>query len=469
MLFLENCLQTVMFQDETHEPVSVESSIQVVSSLSDNESQTKACKYETREAQAGAVSHAETQTDSPVPRIQPHVQYDEGRLADFLKRICPKVLGELDKVQKSRAFDRYYSSRVEEDKIPRKLHSLNPSSGLPIECRLNCLTWSCTGAVLALGYGSVNHESWCDHRSKINLFNINRPNFSTTTPNQTLETKSCVSCLRGHVNESSTLAAGLVNGEVLVWNLQWEDDCLFGSSETSGGGHEDAVVQIYWITDPSSDLGSSKSILVSASRDGQLIFWHLTSKTGGLRRGQGFGIPYSHLPQLEKGRGLNLSPDELLPITCFSFMTNNSSNFVVAVENGGLFRCSTITTKPISGIDPEVNLSDPSSGSFQSHNGQIRDVQFSPDQHQMFISCSSDGEIRLYNYEQSSPLRTILHDEGIVNGLSWSPSNSGIFLCWGIDATVYFYDLNPTSLSPAFCLKNSTENLKVNFALHSPQ
>ncbi|XP_071448397.1 cytoplasmic dynein 2 intermediate chain 2-like [Hetaerina americana] len=460
-----------MFQEETLEPVSVQSFVEKESTQVNGEIQTVPCAYENVNVQVGCVSNAETQTDPAITSAPPQVSFNEARLASFLTRICPKVLEELDKAHNSRAFDRYSGGDFEDGNKTRKLHTLQPSCGLPIECKLNCLIWSCSGAVIALGYGSNHHDGWCDHRSKILLFNINRPNFSSTVPSQTLETKSCVTCISGHPSESSIIAAGLFSGEVLVWNMQWEEDCLLGSSETVGGGHEDAIIKAEWVSDPfkSSDAGPSRLALATAGLDGRLILWRLASQTGGLRRGQGFGVTGSHLSQSKKGKSVTHSVDELLPITSFSFVFNDPTSFIVAVEGGGLFRCSSLSTKVIAGSDPDFVMNDPVISAYEGHNSHICDVQCSPNQDNIFISCSSDGEIRYYNLNQTSPLQIIQFDGGMVKGLSWSPTQADVFLCWGEDSNLLLYDLSKGPFKPYLPLESNDSHSKVKSAMYNPQ
>jgi hypothetical protein len=51
-----------------------------------------------------------------------NVDYD--KLAAFLSRICPKVIAELDKMHRSRAFDGYEPTDDDGDGGVKKLHTL---------------------------------------------------------------------------------------------------------------------------------------------------------------------------------------------------------------------------------------------------------------------------------------------------------------------------------------------------------
>jgi hypothetical protein len=55
-----------------------------------------------------------------------NVDYD--KLAAFLRRICPKVITELDRMHRSRAFDGYEPVEDDTDGAVKKLHTLQVPS-----------------------------------------------------------------------------------------------------------------------------------------------------------------------------------------------------------------------------------------------------------------------------------------------------------------------------------------------------
>jgi hypothetical protein len=65
------------------------------------------------------------QTDSVQPELMMAENVDYDKLAAFLNRICPKVLTELDKMHRSRAFDGYEPIEDDDaDGAAKKLYML---------------------------------------------------------------------------------------------------------------------------------------------------------------------------------------------------------------------------------------------------------------------------------------------------------------------------------------------------------
>lgn len=66
----------------------------------------------------------QVQTDHVQPEMMTAENVDYDKLAAFLNRICPKVLTELDKMNRSRAFDGYEPIEDDTDGAVKKLYML---------------------------------------------------------------------------------------------------------------------------------------------------------------------------------------------------------------------------------------------------------------------------------------------------------------------------------------------------------
>jgi len=66
----------------------------------------------------------QVQTDHVQPELMTAENVDYDKLAAFLNRICPKVLTELDKMNRSRAFDGYEPIEDDTDGAVKKLYML---------------------------------------------------------------------------------------------------------------------------------------------------------------------------------------------------------------------------------------------------------------------------------------------------------------------------------------------------------
>lgn len=95
----------------------------------------------------------------------------------------------------------------------------------------------------------------------------------------------------------------------------------------------------------------------------------------------------------------NLAPD----ITCFDFIKNyplrpadekTPEVFVVGTKTGKLFLCNI----KVQGVDPVFEA-------LEGHSTCILDVAFSEQRPGVFVSISMDSELRVYDVNQSSPLK----------------------------------------------------------------
>lgn len=77
-----------------------------------------------------------------------------------------------------------------------------------------------------------------------------------------------------------------IAGEILVWNLQKDDDCLISTTVTVPGAHREAVSQVSWVRNP--DPTQQRHVLVSAGRDGRLLMWQVGTHSGSIQLIEGY-------------------------------------------------------------------------------------------------------------------------------------------------------------------------------------
>nr|CAD7392261.1 unnamed protein product [Timema cristinae] len=465
----------------------------------DAEAQTVELSYQEKESQSVAANSIETQTEDHQPKSSVPPYVDEERLAAFLKRICPAVLKELDKVNKSRAFIGYEPIPDDTDGEIKQLHTLEtPIIHSRSEVKVSGLSWSCSGGAIALGYSHLEHDNWCDHNSSVQLYNINRADTSPTTSYKTLKTSSCVTSLKAHPSEPSILAVGTFSGELLVWNLQSEDEILVGSSAVVPGSHREAITHVSWIRSP--DPTHQRPLLVTSSSDGRVLVWSVGSRPGSLRLVDGTGVP-NPMPagamapaeplasarhflttaekfvismeySMKAQNKVQMSPlggsnSAELGVTCFSFSPHDPTSFVVGVEGGTILKCSTITAKSTLVVSTEVHLRDPVLSCYDSHQGAVTCINFSPHLQGVFLTCSTDKEIHIYHTDQPSPAQVFYSDFEIL-GVSWCPSHPHLFAAWGMGGTVDFFDLKSREVTPVLRLYSGDKPSPVSVVSFNP-
>ncbi|CAG2056042.1 unnamed protein product, partial [Timema podura] len=295
-----------------------------------------------------------------------------------------------------------------------------------------------------------------------------RADASPTKSYKTLETRSCVTSLKAHPSEPSLLAVGTFSGELLVWNLHSEDEILVGSSAVVPGSHREAITHVSWIRSP--DPTHQRPLLVTSSSDGRVLVWSVGSRPGSLRLVDGFVISMEYSMKVQNK--VQISPlggsnSAELGVTCFSFSPHDPTSFVVGVEGGTILKCSTITDKSTSVVSTEVHLRDPVLSCYDSHQGAVTCITFSPHRQGVFLTCSTDKEIHIYHTDQPSPAQVFYSDFEIL-GVSWCPSHPHLFAAWGMGGTVDFFDLKSREVTPVLSLYSADKPSPVSVVSFSP-
>ena len=444
-----------MFTDSSCDYVGIDSSWETERELKDEEVQTANTSYEVQESQTYISTDAETQTDNLHIEMMAEENVDYDKLTAFLRYVGPLVSTELDKCDRSRAFDSYEPLDDDIDGMVKKLHDIQIPSNFNnnSEIYVSSLTWFSTGTVIACSYCYISHEDWCDHSSWVQLFNINK----SSTPSRFLEVGACVTALSAHPFEPSILAAGLYDGKVVVWNLQRDDASLIGVSTVLPAIHREHVTQVSWINN--TDAIQNRPLLASSGSDGRIMLWKVEAHAGISKLSEAFIITLERIRYLSldmyvpspvgiEGRGTELG------INCFSFSLLDPTCFIVGIDGGILLCCSTISAKPAP-VDADIPLKDPILRAFDRHQGAIISVKCSPHRDDTFISCATDKEIRMYSTKQPNP-RLVIHVANGIGGLEWSLAYSHIVATWGNDnSTVEFYNLQTKQIVPYLQIPSS--------------
>ena len=85
-------------------------------------------------------------------------------------------------------------------------------------------------------------------------------------------------------------------------------------------------------------------------------------------------------------------------ITCLSGNASDNSMLIFGTESGSIFEGSLNNPVIVHGPEKtELEWYDPVKIPFAPHNGRVHSVQFSPFDRNIFLSCGSDQEIRIYS------------------------------------------------------------------------
>ncbi|XP_015184133.1 PREDICTED: WD repeat-containing protein 34-like [Polistes dominula] len=450
-----------MFTNESSDTVGFESQVSVAKPEVSANVQTTEITYFSNQAQTVEKKNAETQTIQEQAKT-PNVDYN--KLAKFLRKVTPSLLETLDAAYNTNAFEDYDTKTTKSTsanlQLLKRLNTIEESDivlSQISQIKISDLSWSIAGGTLAVSHSAVYHETWCDHPTQIKLYGLSREDQLSDNPNKTLEVNSCVTTLSYHPVEPSILAAGLLNGDVLIWNLRNDDSFI----PIYVYVHGDIVSQIYWKPKTINDV----SMLISASRDGYIAVNKLMANFT-TRLHKQFKIIKEHNP-IENSRPRSAggtrerAAEAGLCITSFDFSWKDPNIFIVGTSCGGIYKCSLDHVSPIEG---DENLSDPVIDKYDTHEGSITCIKCSPNRNS-FIACGMNKDIRIYDLDQNVCQQSISVESTII-GLTWMTGNKNIFATFGAGNEIKFYNETDgkamTNIKLEITGKASISNLCVN-------
>lgn len=325
----------------------------------------------------------------------------------------------------------------------------------------------------------------------------------------------CVMSIAFHPSQPTIIAGGLYNGEIRVWDIANEEEPLLMSSKIDDLFHREPVSDIIWVRDY-LDSGRGYNI-VSSSTDGKVLTWSPKNKLAYPRSGCVL-IPtktyYGH------GNVANRYPTLGATSVAFSI---DASNFVIGTEGGGLVKSlqhskllkrkgyvksgewrysveaarilenvadvnryevkrhierfvnerdgkKLVEVDDIFAARPKATNLYPNGGkfAFEPHSGPVYKVAFSPFHRNIFLSCSTDGTIRVYNMLRKEPLIYLEPTEGYLFDVAWSTGRPLVFAAADGKGNIYVYDLLKDMLSPVHTFQVDKHSNKVTAICFNP-
>ncbi|CAH1975658.1 unnamed protein product [Acanthoscelides obtectus] len=335
-------------------------------------------------------------------------------LASWLGKIYPKVEKAMDECTTSQAFRGYRMQGDLQDANCKLLqsigvvNSLEGGSGDKL-IRISDITWNQTGKSIAISCNS-EHDSWCHHAGNVAIFTLNRDWKLPEAPRQKLTTESCITSLKFHPIHPAIIAAGTFTGSVKIWNIQNEEEEDFIRKENV---HSDAITQISWV----EDVDLSKDILLAtSSTDGYLKLWNSKTSPFALSLKVSFKIKIPLFGAATKNTDVRSATEKNIQgIVAFDFSHHSPEMFVVALEGGCIARCSTLGAFELKESTKDNKVFDPLSKYYEPHDGEVTSISFSPMRSEMFMTCGTDGELRIYLIGQEEPAQVIFLKDTLLD------------------------------------------------------
>ena len=273
--------------------------------------------------------------------------------------------------------------------------------------------------LFAVGHGSYDFLK--QMAGMICFYSLKNPSF----PEHVYTTEHGVMCLDIHSSYSHLIVVGFYDGCVGVFNLEEKSEKPVYMSTARMGKHTDPVWEVRWQKD---DLDGNLNFY-SISSDGRVVLWTIIKSE----------LHYSDVIQLrmddlneDRPSGTQLS--SLGCGTSIDFHKTIDYLFLVGTEEGKIHKCSkAYASKYLS--------------TFNAHHMTVYSVRWNHFHSKIFISCSADWTIKIWDHTCPDPIFTF--DLGsAVGDVAWAPYSSTVFAAVTSDGKIVVYDLYINKYKP---------------------
>jgi len=273
--------------------------------------------------------------------------------------------------------------------------------------------------LFAVGYGS--YDFMRQGSGMICCFSLKNTSF----PEYIFSTESGVMCLDFHPQHPSLLAVGCYDGSVMVYNVCNGSKKPIYSSSIKTGKHTDPVWQLHW---QEEDFAKELNFY-SISSDGRVANWSMSKNELKMEP-----VMQLKLVNTNKDEPEETSLNSLAGGCCFDFNTKQEHLFIVGTEEGNIHECS----KAYSGQYLET---------YDGHHMAVYAVKWNPFHERIFISCSADWTVKLWDHNLKYPIMSL--DLGnAVGDVCWSPYSSTVFAAVTSDGKAHIFDLTENKHEP---------------------
>ncbi|XP_076791270.1 dynein axonemal intermediate chain 1 isoform X3 [Arvicanthis niloticus] len=252
--------------------------------------------------------------------------------------------------------------------------------------------------LFAVGHGSYDFMK--QSRGMLLLYSMKNPSF----PEYMFSSESGIMCLDMHVDHPYLVVVGYYDGNVAIYNLKKPHSQPCFRSTSKSGKHTDPVWQVKWQKD---DMDHNLNFF-SVSSDGRIVSWTLVKSE------------LVHIDVIKlKVEGSTTEIPEGLQLhtvgcgTAFDFHKEIDYMFLVGTEEGKIYKCS-------------KSYSSQFLDTYDAHNMAVDAVLWNPYHTKVFMSCSSDWTVKIWDHTIKTPM--FIYDlNSAVGDVAWAPYSSTVF------------------------------------------
>ncbi|XP_055843793.1 dynein axonemal intermediate chain 4 [Episyrphus balteatus] len=298
---------------------------------------------------------------------------------------------------------------------------------------VSCMSWCpSNGDILAVGYGVYTcAPNYSPKRGYVCIWSIKNP----VNPEKLFEYNSSVVSVEFSPYRPQLLAIGLYDGSVEVRDITTERDCTVAISQRETSPGYEPVTDIKWIP---LDAGETANIepFLTVSQDASVMKYRVINspyllgychavlnRVEGSPEGLPVQRPWNTLEAVRHTQCLGITLD---PIA--------EDIFYVISNEGVIYKCSTNY--------PQQHLS-----LWQTHEGAVYSMEFSPWSPKLFLTCGDDWCIRIWIDGIFKPLITLTSKLSPINCACWSKTHSTVIVSIN-RKTVDVWDIRRSTLKP---------------------
>uniref|UniRef100_A0A8B9IQQ2 Dynein axonemal intermediate chain 1 n=1 Tax=Anser cygnoides TaxID=8845 RepID=A0A8B9IQQ2_ANSCY len=267
--------------------------------------------------------------------------------------------------------------------------------------------------LFAVGYGSYDFMK--QSHGMLLLYTMKNPSF----PEYVFSSESGIMCLDIHNDHPYLVAVGFYDGNVAIYNLKKATSQPSYKSSAKSGKHTDPVWQVKWQKD---DMDNNLNFF-SVSSDGRIVSWTLVKNE----------LVHTDVIKLS-AEGTTMQGPEGLQLqtlgcgTSFDFHKKIDYLFLVGTEEGKIYKCSKCYSSQFLDV-------------FEAHHMAVDSVSWNPYHLKVFISCSSDWTVKIWDHTVKTPM--FIYDlHSAVGDVAWSPYSSTVFAAVTTDGKAHVFDLS---------------------------
>ncbi|XP_010008637.1 PREDICTED: dynein intermediate chain 1, axonemal, partial [Nestor notabilis] len=246
------------------------------------------------------------------------------------------------------------------------------------------------------------------------LYTMKNPSF----PEYIFSSESGIMCLDFHDDYPYLMAVGFYDGNVAIYNLKTTSHPSYKSCAKSGK-HTEPVWQVKW---QKNDMDNNLNFF-SVSSDGRIVSWTLVQNE----------LLHTDVIKLSVEGTTAQGPEglQLKTLGCgtsFDFHKKIDYLFLVGTEEGKIYKCSKCYSSQFLDV-------------FEAHHMAVDSVSWNPYHPKVFISCSSDWTVKIWDHTIKTPMFVYDLNSG-VGDVAWAPYSSTVFAAVTTDSKAHVFDLS---------------------------